>query len=54
MYLAERGFAFSYPAAFPLVRIDQVMARSATVSHIRTLPATDSDHLPVAARIIPR
>ncbi|MFE5192056.1 endonuclease/exonuclease/phosphatase family protein [Streptomyces sp. NPDC056628] len=51
MSLAQRGFAFSFPAAFPLARIDQVMARSATVAHIRTLPATGSDHLPVAARI---
>ncbi|MFI1221663.1 MULTISPECIES: endonuclease/exonuclease/phosphatase family protein [unclassified Streptomyces] len=49
--VAERGFAFSFPAAFPLARIDQVMARSATVGHIRTLPATGSDHLPVAARV---
>lgn len=51
MNVAERGFAFSFPVAFPLARIDQVMARSATVGHIRTLPATGSDHLPVAARI---
>ncbi|WP_326792118.1 endonuclease/exonuclease/phosphatase family protein [Streptomyces sp. NBC_00841] len=51
MNVAERGFAFSFPAAFPLARIDQVMARSATVAHIHTLPATGSDHLPVAARI---
>lgn len=51
MNVAERGFAFSYPAGFPLTRIDQVMARSATVADIRTLPATGSDHLPVAARI---
>ncbi|ULR48348.1 endonuclease/exonuclease/phosphatase family protein [Streptomyces deccanensis] len=51
MNVAERGFAFSYPAAFPLTRIDQVMARSATVADIRALPATGSDHLPVAARI---
>ncbi|MFE7352319.1 endonuclease/exonuclease/phosphatase family protein [Streptomyces sp. NPDC057543] len=51
MNVAERGFAFSFPAVFPLARIDQVMARSATVGHIRTLPATGSDHLPVAARI---
>ncbi|WP_162624859.1 endonuclease/exonuclease/phosphatase family protein [Streptomyces cadmiisoli] len=49
--VAERGFAFSFPAPFPVARIDQVMARSATVDHIRTLPATGSDHLPVAARI---
>ncbi|WP_327222319.1 endonuclease/exonuclease/phosphatase family protein [Streptomyces cyaneofuscatus] len=49
--VAERGFAFSYPAALPLARIDQVLARSAGVGHIRTLPATGSDHLPVAARV---
>ncbi|WP_200307257.1 endonuclease/exonuclease/phosphatase family protein [Streptomyces adelaidensis] len=49
--VAERGFAFSFPAAFPVARIDQVMARAAAVGHIRTLPATGSDHLPVAARI---
>ncbi|MFD7873702.1 endonuclease/exonuclease/phosphatase family protein [Streptomyces sp. NPDC059766] len=49
---AQRGFAFSFPAAFPLARIDQVMARSATVGHIRTLARTGSDHLPVAARIV--
>ncbi|MFD7179620.1 endonuclease/exonuclease/phosphatase family protein [Streptomyces sp. NPDC059904] len=50
---AQRGFAFSFPASFPVARIDQVMARSATVTHIRTLPGTGSDHLPVAARIAP-
>ncbi|MBZ3901545.1 endonuclease/exonuclease/phosphatase family protein [Streptomyces scabiei] len=49
--VAERGFAFSYPAGFPLTRIDQVMARSATVTGIRALPATGSDHLPVAATV---
>ncbi|MFB6664683.1 endonuclease/exonuclease/phosphatase family protein [Streptomyces parvus] len=48
---AESGFAFSFPAAFPVARIDQVMTRSATVGHIRTLPATGSDHLPVVARV---
>ncbi|MFD3531396.1 endonuclease/exonuclease/phosphatase family protein [Streptomyces sp. NPDC058664] len=53
MNVAERGFAFSFPAVFPLARIDQVMARSATVGHIRTLPATGSDHLPVVGRITP-
>jgi vancomycin resistance protein VanJ len=51
MNTAERGFAFSFPAAFPVARIDQVMARAATVTQIRTLPETGSDHLPVAARI---
>ncbi|MYW35378.1 endonuclease/exonuclease/phosphatase family protein [Streptomyces sp. SID2119] len=49
--VAERGFAFSYPAALPVARIDQILARSAGVSHVRTLPATGSDHLPVAARV---
>ncbi|MET9828580.1 endonuclease/exonuclease/phosphatase family protein [Streptomyces sp. NPDC006385] len=53
MNVAERGFALSFPAAVPLARIDQVMARAATVGHIRTLPATGSDHLPVAARVTP-
>ncbi|MER5599226.1 endonuclease/exonuclease/phosphatase family protein [Streptomyces sp. NPDC002265] len=52
MNTAQRGFAFSFPAAFPLARIDQVMARSATVGHIRTLARTGSDHLPVAARVV--
>lgn len=47
----ERGFAFSFPASFPLARIDQVLARSATVGRVRTLPATGSDHLPVTARV---
>ncbi|MER6672841.1 endonuclease/exonuclease/phosphatase family protein [Streptomyces sp. NPDC000983] len=51
MNVAERGFAFSYPAGFPVARIDQVMARSATVDHMTALPATGSDHLPVVARI---
>ncbi|MEU1616839.1 endonuclease/exonuclease/phosphatase family protein [Streptomyces sp. NPDC005722] len=47
----ESGLAFSWPGRFPLARIDQVLTRSATVSDVRTLPATGSDHLPVAARI---
>ncbi|MFF0203731.1 endonuclease/exonuclease/phosphatase family protein [Streptomyces sp. NPDC005017] len=51
---ARRGFAFSFPAAAPVTRIDQVMARPATVGHIGTLPRTGSDHLPVIARITPR
>ncbi|MGW6859145.1 endonuclease/exonuclease/phosphatase family protein [Streptomyces xanthophaeus] len=46
-----RGFAFSWPAALPVARIDQVMARSGRVTEVRTLPRTGSDHLPVVARI---
>ncbi|MGW1815870.1 endonuclease/exonuclease/phosphatase family protein [Streptomyces sp. NPDC002125] len=45
------GFAFSWPAKLPVARIDQVMARSATVTRVRSLPATGSDHLPIAADI---
>nr|WP_312871158.1 endonuclease/exonuclease/phosphatase family protein [Streptomyces lonarensis] len=48
----ERGFGFSFPVGLPVARIDQVMARSATVADLRTLPATGSDHLPVTARIL--
>ncbi|WP_443071504.1 endonuclease/exonuclease/phosphatase family protein [Streptomyces sp. NBC_01465] len=44
-------FAFSWPKTFPVARIDQVMARAATVTDIRTLRATGSDHLPIAAGI---
>ncbi|WST00378.1 endonuclease/exonuclease/phosphatase family protein [Streptomyces phaeochromogenes] len=46
-----RDFAFSWPAALPVSRIDHVMTRSMVVTDIRTLPATGSDHLPVAAGI---
>ncbi|QIZ01306.1 endonuclease/exonuclease/phosphatase family protein [Streptomyces sp. S1D4-11] len=46
-----RDFAFSWPADFPMSRIDHIMTRSATVTHVRTLPATGSDHLPIAADI---
>ncbi|MEU9531309.1 endonuclease/exonuclease/phosphatase family protein [Streptomyces sp. NPDC048213] len=49
--VSSRGFAFSFPASFPLARIDQVMARGATVGRVRTLPGTGSDHLPVTARV---
>ncbi|MET9857535.1 endonuclease/exonuclease/phosphatase family protein [Streptomyces sp. NPDC006450] len=45
------GFAFTWPAAFPLARIDQILARSGTVTRVRTLPSTPSDHLPLSADI---
>ncbi|WP_443066026.1 endonuclease/exonuclease/phosphatase family protein [Streptomyces sp. NBC_00503] len=45
------GFAFSWPASFPLARIDQILARSGTVTRVRTLPGTGSDHLPIRADI---
>ncbi|MFD0266353.1 endonuclease/exonuclease/phosphatase family protein [Streptomyces sp. NPDC127106] len=46
-----RDFAFSWPAALPVARIDQVLTRSAAVVRVRTLPATGSDHLPVVADV---
>ncbi|MFJ8012757.1 endonuclease/exonuclease/phosphatase family protein [Streptomyces sp. NPDC096339] len=48
---AGAGFGFSWPAAFPVARIDQVLVRDLTPVSARTLPATPSDHLPVAARL---
>jgi vancomycin resistance protein VanJ len=51
MDVAGSGFAFSWPARLPVARIDQIMARSATVTKVWSLPATGSDHLPIAAHI---
>ena len=48
---ARRGFDFSWPAGFPLARIDHVLCRGLTPVDTRTLAPTGSDHLPVAARI---
>ncbi|MFE6038087.1 endonuclease/exonuclease/phosphatase family protein [Streptomyces sp. NPDC056452] len=47
----DTDFAFSWPAKLPLARIDQILTRSAEVTELRSLPATGSDHLPIAARI---
>ncbi|MGW8884558.1 endonuclease/exonuclease/phosphatase family protein [Streptomyces sp. NPDC055749] len=51
MNVQAEDFEFSWPTAFPVSRIDHIMTRSAIVTDIRTLPATGSDHLPVAAGI---
>ncbi|WP_027759722.1 endonuclease/exonuclease/phosphatase family protein [Streptomyces sp. AA1529] len=48
---AGDGFGFSWPASFPMARIDQIMLKGADPVSAWTLPATDSDHLPIAARI---
>ncbi|MFC7989402.1 endonuclease/exonuclease/phosphatase family protein [Streptomyces pilosus] len=45
------GFGFSWPASFPMARIDQILVRGAEPESSWTLPATASDHLPVAARV---
>ncbi|MEU8972879.1 endonuclease/exonuclease/phosphatase family protein [Streptomyces monashensis] len=48
---AGDGFGFSWPAKFPVARIDQVLVRGVEPKSSWVLPATGSDHLPVAARI---
>ncbi|GAA4788117.1 endonuclease/exonuclease/phosphatase family protein [Streptomyces ziwulingensis] len=48
---AGDGFGFSWPASFPLARIDQILVRGVEPESSWTLPATSSDHLPVAARV---
>ncbi|THA77866.1 endonuclease/exonuclease/phosphatase family protein [Streptomyces sp. A0592] len=48
---AGDGFGFSWPAQFPMARIDQIMVRGIRPEASWTLPRTGSDHLPVAARV---
>ncbi|WP_079159674.1 endonuclease/exonuclease/phosphatase family protein [Streptomyces griseus] len=48
---AGDGFGFSWPASFPMARIDQIMVKGVEPVSSWTLPATDSDHLPIAARV---
>ncbi|MEU7394348.1 endonuclease/exonuclease/phosphatase family protein [Streptomyces albogriseolus] len=45
------GFGFSWPASFPMARIDQILVRGAEPESSWTLPPTASDHLPIAARV---
>jgi len=47
---AGDGIGFSWPASFPMARIDQIMTKGVTPDRSWVLPATGSDHLPVAAR----
>ncbi|MFG2576957.1 endonuclease/exonuclease/phosphatase family protein [Streptomyces sp. NPDC048481] len=48
---AGSGFGFTWPAGFPVVRIDQILVRGVTPRGSWSLPATASDHLPVAASV---
>ncbi|WP_419249584.1 endonuclease/exonuclease/phosphatase family protein [Streptomyces griseorubiginosus] len=48
---AGEGFGFTWPAGFPVARIDQILVGGVTADSSWVLPATGSDHLPVAARI---
>lgn len=48
---AGEGFGFSWPAGFPMARIDQIMVKGLEPLSSWTLPRTGSDHLPVAASV---
>ncbi|MFE3069861.1 endonuclease/exonuclease/phosphatase family protein [Streptomyces sp. NPDC059247] len=48
---AGDGFGFSWPASSPLARIDQIMVKGVEPMSSWALPATESDHLPIAARV---
>lgn len=48
---AGKGFGFTWPATLPVVRIDQILVRGVAPKSSWVLPATGSDHRPVAARI---
>ncbi|MFI9105779.1 endonuclease/exonuclease/phosphatase family protein [Streptomyces fildesensis] len=48
---AGNGFGFSWPADFPMARIDQIMVRDIEPMRSWTLQKTGSDHLPVVARL---
>ncbi|WSX14699.1 endonuclease/exonuclease/phosphatase family protein [Streptomyces sp. NBC_00988] len=49
--VAGNGFGLTWPAAFPIARIDQILVRGVRARSSWVLPETGSDHLPVAARI---
>lgn len=48
---AGDGPGFSWPASFPTTRIDQIMVKGLEPVSSWSLPATGSDHLPVAASV---
>ncbi|MFF4172608.1 endonuclease/exonuclease/phosphatase family protein [Streptomyces sp. NPDC001744] len=48
---AGDGFGFSWPTSFPMARIDQIMVKNVEPVSSWALPATKSDHLPIAARV---
>ncbi|WP_149182040.1 endonuclease/exonuclease/phosphatase family protein [Streptomyces sp. TRM49041] len=48
---AGDGMGFSWPAAFPMARIDQVLVKGVEPVASWSLPRTDSDHLPIAASV---
>jgi vancomycin resistance protein VanJ len=49
--VAGAGFGFTWPASFPVVRIDQILVRGVEPDSSWVLPANGSDHRPVEARL---
>jgi vancomycin resistance protein VanJ len=49
--VAGQGFGFTWPASFPVVRIDQILVRGVEPDSSWVLPANGSDHRPVEARV---
>lgn len=45
------GFGFTWPAAFPAVRLDHVLVRGFAASDMAAVPLGDSDHLAVTAEL---
>ncbi|QES46406.1 hypothetical protein DEJ49_32510 [Streptomyces venezuelae] len=48
---AGSGFGFSWPAKFPVARIDQILVRGVEAKRAWVMPETGSDHLPVGTAI---
>lgn len=48
---AGDGFGFTWPTRFPVVRADHILVRGVRPARSWVLPATGSDHRPVAATI---
>ena len=49
--VAGDGFGFTWPASFPVLRIDQILVKGVEPHSSWVLPANGSDHRPVEARI---
>jgi vancomycin resistance protein VanJ len=49
--VAGDGFGFTWPASFPVLRIDQILVRGVKPDSAWVLPDNGSDHRPVEARI---
>jgi vancomycin resistance protein VanJ len=48
---AGHGFGFTWPAGFPMARIDHIMVRGVTPTKAWVMESTGSDHRPVVAEL---